>query len=115
MAADIILTFRTCQVELHLDRQLAITRFPDGSEAHAAPHDTPEYHAHAIEKTGLDNPMLYAWAHDIFHILVAELKGERSCVLWNAAHGLSTDTPECAAEEQAAQDLQRALQMRIAA
>ncbi len=112
VSADLTLRFRFCEIELHLDRQLAITRFPDGTEAHATPHDTPEYHAHAIEKTSVDNPMLYCWQHDVWHIVVAELKGHNSSVLWAVAHGESTDTPECLAEENEAQALQRALQMR---
>jgi len=107
-----MLRFRFCTVELRRDEQLVITRFHDGTEAHACPHDTPEYHAHAIEKTGLDDIMLYCWQHDLAHILCAELRGGPSPVLWAAAHGESTDTAECQAEEDAAQNLQRVLQMR---
>jgi hypothetical protein len=106
------LTFRFCTIELHRDRQLVITRFHDGTEAHACPHETPEYHQHAIEKTGVDDVMLYCWQHDLMHVIHAEMRGRPSVVLWAVAHGQSTDTLECEVEEREAQGLQRAFQMR---
>jgi hypothetical protein len=111
----LVVPFRFCTVELHADRELVITRFPDHTEAHACPHDTPAYHAHAIEKTGLDDVMLYCWQHDLMHVIYAEMHGRPSVVLWALAHGESTDTPECETEEREAQALQRAMQMRAAA
>ena len=100
------LVFRHCQVELHGEK--VITRFHDGTEAHAVPQDTPEYHAHAIEKTGKDDILLYCWQHDLMHVMHAEMRDRPSVVLWAVAHGLPTDTPECEQEEREAQDLQRA-------
>jgi len=103
--------FKFCEVELYLDDQRVVTRFPDGTEAYACPHDTPEYHAHAVEKTGMDDIMRYCWQHDLMHIIYAEMRGEPSVVLWRLAHDLDTETPECDAEEIGAQNLQRILQM----
>jgi hypothetical protein len=100
-------------VELYPEQQLVITRFADGTEAHACPHDTPEYHAHAVEKSGKDDPMLYCWQHDLMHVIYGEMRGGPSIVLWAVAHGESTETPECEAEEREAQELQRALQMNV--
>lgn len=111
-APALVVPFRFCTVELHRDRELVITRFTDRTEAHACPHDTPEYHAHAIEKTGVDDTMLYCWQHDLVHVMVGEMNGGPSLVLWAVAHGEPTDTPECELEERQAQDLQRLLQMR---
>ncbi len=108
---DVAVQLRFCVIELHRREELVITRFPDGTEAHACPHDTPAYHAHAIEKTGLDDVLRYAWQHDIMHEIVAEIDGHVSPVLWGLAHGLPVDTPECEAEEVAAQEMQRRLQM----
>lgn len=110
--APLVLTFRFCTVELRIDEQLVITRFYDGTEAHACPHDTPEYHAHAVEKTGVDDIMLYCWQHDLMHVLHAGIRGRPSVVLWAIAHGESTETSECEIEERGAQELQRAFQMR---
>ena len=112
MTPDLVVQFRRCTVELHSEQQIVITRFPDGTEAHACPHDTPEYHAHALEKTGLDDVMRYAWQHDLMHVICAEMAGHVSPVLWRLAHGLEPNTPECEAEEVEAQKLQRAFQMR---
>jgi hypothetical protein len=100
--------FRFCTVALHRDDQLVVTRFHDGTEAHACPHDTPEYHAHSIEKTGTDDPMLYCWQHDLMHVIHGEMRGRPSVVLWAVAHGLPTDTPECVMEERETQELQKA-------
>lgn len=108
----LIVSFRFCTVELHRDREVVITRFADGTEAHARPHNTPEYHAHAVEKAGADDILLYCWQHDLMHVIVGEMNGGPSLVLWAVAHGEPTDTPECELEESQAQDLQRVLQMK---
>lgn len=110
--AYIGIKFNHCQVSVQRDRQLVITRFHDGTEAHACPHDTPEYHDHAIEKTGLDDILLYCWQHDLFHVMHGEMQGRPSAVLWALAHGEPTDTLECQEEERMVQDLQRCMQMR---
>jgi hypothetical protein len=108
---DLLVKLRFCTVELYLRDQLVVTRFFDGTEAHACPHDTPEYHHHALQKTGLDDVMRYCWQHDLAHNIVAEMKGKPSVVLWRLAHGLDTETDECAEEEVCAQTLQRNMQM----
>jgi hypothetical protein len=107
MTPTTVLHFTHCAMELYREERLVIARFPDGTEAHACPHDTPAYHAHAIEKTGLDDTLLYCWQHDIWHVIHGEMRQRPSVVLWAVAHGLPVDTPECVAEEQESQDMQR--------
>src|SRR5690349_19917778 len=84
-----------------------VTRFPDGTEAHACPHHDAAYRNHAFEKSTGDVD-LYCWQHDLAHQIVALMNGwPYSVVLWNLAHGLSTNTPTCDLEEQQAQEFQR--------
>jgi hypothetical protein len=97
--------FPHCTVEWEPDHRRAVTRFADGSEAYARPHETPEYLAHAVAKSTGDVD-LYCFQHDIAHVIVGLMNGGPSVVLWNLAHGLSDKTPECDAEEQAAQEFQ---------
>jgi hypothetical protein len=104
--------FPGCTVEWEPHNRRAVTRFADGSEAYACPHDTPEYHAHAAEKSTGDVD-LYCWQHDLAHCIVALMAyGGTSKVLWALAHNEPTDTAECDAEEQAAQQFQRAFFLR---
>jgi hypothetical protein len=105
--------FEFCEVELDLVNRVVTTRFFDGTFATAIPHDTPEYHAHALEKTGLDDVMRYCWQHELMHVIVAQMKGRPSAVLWGIAHGKDLDTLECHEEEETAQKLQRAFQMTL--
>lgn len=99
-------------LEWHPEMRKCITRFSDGREAHAIPHDTEAYRAHAAEKSTGDVD-LYCWQHDIAHMMAARLMGwEYSIVLWNLAHGLPTDTQACDLEEQQAQELQKKLFLR---
>jgi hypothetical protein len=94
------------------EHRKCISRFDDGTEAHAIPHDTPEYHRHAEEKSTGDVD-LYCWQHDIAHQVVAMMAGRRvSLVLWNLAHGISTDSPACELEEREAQEFQRQFFLR---
>lgn len=104
------LQFKFCDATLDIAGREVVTVFKDGTKAYATPHETSEYHAHAIEKTGVDDTLLYCWQHEIFHILNGEAVGGPSVVLWNLAHGLSTDTEECGLEEAQVQEFQRALQ-----
>lgn len=101
------IVFHRHTVELWRNPDVVVTKFKDGTEATAIPHDTPEYHKHAIEKTGKDDVLLYCWQHDLMHVIYSEMKGRHSLVLWNIAHGLSTETPECDIEEREAQALQK--------
>lgn len=80
--------------------------FADGSEAHAIPHDTPEYQYHADYKATGDR-MEYCWSHDLMHVLLAEifLQGP-SPALWYAAHNMPADE-RTEAEERFVQNFQR--------
>jgi hypothetical protein len=101
--------FRFCRVIFKPESSTVITRFPDGTEAHACPHDTPEYHAHAVEKTGEDDILRYCLEHDVAHVLIGEAAGGPSPVLWAIAHGEDTTGPLFDLEEAAAQALQKFL------
>lgn len=104
--------FPHCELTWHPDQRKCVARFDDGTEAHAIPHETPEYSAHAAQKSTGDIDF-YCWQHEIAHIIVALISGRvTSLVLWNLAHGIPTDTPACEAEEHAAQEFQRAFFMR---
>jgi hypothetical protein len=106
------LQFGDCVIEWFPEQRLCVTRFADGTCAHAIPHDTPEYHQHAAEKS-TDDIDLYCWQHDIAHAVVALMDGRKvSLVLWNLAHGQPVDTPECEREEQQAQAFQKAFFLR---
>jgi hypothetical protein len=101
-----------CVIEWEPQYHRAVTRWNDGTEAYACPHDTDDYRAHATEKSTGDIE-LYCWQHDIAHVIAGYIAGRNaSIVLWNLAHGLPVDTPECEAEEQAAQQFQRAFFLR---
>jgi hypothetical protein len=89
-----------------------IARFPDGTEAHAIPHETDAYRAHAKEKSTGDIDH-YCWQHDLCHQWAALAMGwPYSIVLWNLAHGLPTDTHACEMEEIQAQELQKKFFLR---
>jgi hypothetical protein len=108
----ISVTFPTCTVEWEEHNRRVVTRFPDGREAYAVAHETAEYRQHATDK-GTGDIDLYAWMHDISHCIVAMIEhGGPSVVLRSLSLGLPTDTPECEAEEQAAQQFQRAFFLR---
>jgi hypothetical protein len=103
--------FPHCTVFWEPEHRRVVTRFPDGSEAYGRPHDTEAYRAHAAEKSTGD-VALYCWQHDLAHVVVGLMNGGPSVVLWNVAHGLSDTTPECDAEELAAQEFQRRFFLR---
>lgn len=104
--------FPGCTIEWHADMRKCITRFDDGTEAHAIPHETDAYRAHAAEKSTGDVD-LYCWQHDLAHQIAAMQSGRRvSLVLWNLAHGQATDTPACDAEEKLAQEFQKRFFLR---
>lgn len=48
--ANQTMTYRSINISLNLTEQLVVTQFADGSQAHACPHDTDEYRAHAQSK-----------------------------------------------------------------
>lgn len=108
---DVQITFPGCTVEWQAEHRKCITRFFDGSEAHAIPHDTGDYLNHAYEKSTGDVD-LYCWQHDLAHVIVGLMEGRESFVLWALAHGNSTDTPECMDEEIEAQEFQRRFFLR---
>src|SRR5687767_12113500 len=96
------INFGVCECYWLAGQRKFVCRFPDGSEAHGVPHETEDYRRHAAEKSTGDIEH-YAWQHDVAHVIVGLINGGVSRVLWAAAHGLPTDTPECEAEEKAAQ------------
>src|SRR3982751_1399018 len=106
---DGVFEFRFCTVEADSERQLVTTRFPDGTEAHACPHHTPEYVAHAVDKGCGEDVWLYCIEHDLTHILIGEAQGGPSKVLWALAHDETTEGAGFDLEEQAAQHLHRFL------
>lgn len=103
--------FPGCTLEWVAEQRKCITRFRDGCEAHAIPHDTPEYRAHAEEKSTGDVD-LYCWQHDLAHCIVGLMHGGLSIVLWNLAHDLPTNTAICEAEEREAQEFQKRFFLR---
>jgi hypothetical protein len=98
--------FPLCTVIWQPEHRKCITRFLDGTEAHAIPHDTDEYRRHAAEKSTGDVD-LYCWQHDIAHVIVGMMRDDVSRVLWDIAHGGTGDDDLCQAEEAAAQEFQR--------
>lgn len=103
--------FPHCTVLWQPEHRKCITRFYDGTEAHAIPHDTEEYRRHAAEKSTGDVD-LYCWQHDLCHVIVGLMEDQASVVLWALAHGQTTDTLECDREEQQAQELQKRFFLR---
>jgi hypothetical protein len=103
--------FPDCTVEWDDEQRKCITRFEDGTEAHACPHHTADYLAHALDKSDGD-VSAYCWQHDLAHCIVGLIKGGNSAVLWALAHGEPTNTPECDREEREAQEFQRNWFMR---
>lgn len=106
MAEPITLDFGVCRATWHPAQQKVIVAFPDGTEAHATPHYTPAYAAHAADKS-TGSIADYCWQHELAHIVVGLSHGRASHTLWNLAHGLPTDTEDCLAEEIEAQEWQR--------
>jgi hypothetical protein len=107
----VFIDFGVCQCFWDADNRKFICRFPDGTEAHGIPHETEAYRQHAAEKSTGDID-LYCFQHDVAHCVVGLINGGVSKVLWNVAHGLPTDTPECVAEETAAQEFQKRFFLR---
>lgn len=99
--------FPHCTVEWQAEHRKCITRFSDGAEAHAVPHDTHEYRQHAVDKStgNIDD---YCWQHDLCHVIWGLMNGGPSIVLWAVAHGIPTDGESFEREEQQVQELQRA-------
>lgn len=85
----------------------AVTRFPDGSNYGALPHDEPHYHAVA-HRLGYEGDILkYCQEHELAHHLIAEEFGSHSPVLWALAHDEEPAGSFAAAEEALAMVLQR--------
>ena len=103
--------FPECVLEWDSVCRKAITRFQDGKEAHAIPHHTSEYRAHAADKSTGDVD-LYCWQHDIAHCIMGLINGGVSLVLWDLAHGGDASSPACQREEDQAQAFQRAFFLR---
>lgn len=85
----------------------ALTRFPDGSQWGAHPHEAPHYHAIA-HRLGYEGDVLaYCQEHELAHHVVAEGFGSHSLVLWALAHGDKPTPMIAAAEESLTMNLQR--------
>lgn len=107
----ILISFPGCSVEWQPEHRRCVTRFYDGTEAHACPHDTDAYRAHAAEKS-IGDVDLYCWQHDLAHVIVAMIRGGLSKVLWALAHGGDTSSSGCAEEEREAQEFQKRFFLR---
>lgn len=91
---------------LELTEAGAITRFPDGSQYGALPHDTADYHVIA-DRCGYEDDILrYAQEHELAHHCLAEAFGCHSPVLWALAHDEKPTPMIAAAEEALVLDLQ---------
>lgn len=105
-----MIDFGICTIEYQPEHRKTVMRFSDGTEAHAVPHDTPEYEQHA-RKAGCLSVDQYAYQHEICHAIYGLTRpGEdkTSPALWAVAHGLPTDTPEIEQEEAEVQQLHAA-------
>jgi hypothetical protein len=60
------IVFPHCTIEWEPHNRRAVTRWTDGTEAYACPHNTDAYRAHAAEKSTGDID-LYCWQHEIAH------------------------------------------------
>lgn len=101
-----MIRLKHCTVEFLSDG--VITRFPDGTDIEAQPHDT--YHCHVIShRLGYgDNILRYCQEHEFAHSYIAECLFDRpSLVLSSLAHGVQLSGRNSAYEEIAAQVLQR--------
>lgn len=103
--------FGVCQCFWIPEHRKFVCKFPDGTEAHGIPHETDDYRRHAAEKSTGDIDH-YCWQHDLGHVIVGLINGGVSKVLWAVAHDLPLETPECQAEEKAAQEFQKRFFLR---
>jgi hypothetical protein len=85
----------------------ATTRFPDGCEWGAYPHDKPHYWHLAYAYGHEGDVFAYCQHHELAHHLVAEGLGSHSLVLWSLAHGEKPSRMISAAEEALAMALHR--------
>ena len=85
----------------------AVTRFHDGTQYGAEPHDEPHYYAVAHRLGYEGDTFAYCREHELAHHLVAEEFGSHSPVLWALAHGEKPCRMIAAAEESLAMALQR--------
>jgi len=85
-----------------------VTRFPDGAEVSAWPHDMPHYHVIA-HRTGYGDDLLaYCREHEVAHAFVAQfLRNDCSYVLLALAHGQKVNLGAALYEECMAQTFQR--------
>jgi hypothetical protein len=85
-----------------------ITRFDDGTETEACPHDTAHYRIVASRLGYGDDILAYCREHELAHSLVgAWIFGGPSQVLWGVAHDMMLTGRQSALEECFAQACQR--------
>jgi hypothetical protein len=85
-----------------------VTRFPDGAEIGAYPHETCHYAVIAHRCGYGDDLLAYCQEHELAHALTQEFLHDRpSPILWALAHGKTPTGKEAAEEEMFAQAFQR--------
>lgn len=85
-----------------------LTRFEDGTETEACPHDLPHYRIVAARLGYGDDILAYCREHELSHNLTCQwLFDTPSQVLWWVAHGKMLSGPGSAYEECMAQTFQR--------
>lgn len=85
----------------------ALTRFPDGKQWGAHPHDLPHYWHLAYRMGHQGDVFAYCQRHELAHHLIAEALGSHSLVVWALAHGEKPTPAIAAAEEALAMSLHR--------
>lgn len=108
-----VVQFKWCKMILDRKNRVVRTVFKDDAYAETSPCDSPEYRAHAVDKTGTEDTLLYCWQHDMMHVVWSEMFGQVSLVLWNVAHGLPIDSAGCQLEEIEVQKLHKALRLPV--
>jgi hypothetical protein len=85
----------------------AKTRFPDGTQYGAHPHDSPHYWNVAYRCGYEGDVFAYCREHELAHHLIAENFNSHSPIIWALAHGDKPPPMIVPAEEALALALQR--------
>lgn len=96
-----LIEFPSCTVEWLPRERKCVTRFPDGTEAHAIPFDDDQYRAHA-ERSGVGTDVdQYCLDHDLAHCWFGQMAcGGPSPVLKSVADGVSIEGDKSDREEE---------------
>lgn len=102
------ITLPHCTVEWQAEHRRVITRFSDGSEAHACPYDDDAYRAHARKSDVGDDVDRYCLDHDIAHAWFGDaICHGPSPVLHAVATGRTLPQEQIDLEEEIVQRMQR--------